>query len=173
MSFVLVLGGTIILAIQDWQLSTDNFIGDSMALLSAIFYAASLLLREHLRTKFETTKILLWSCTLGSLFTLPITLITEDRVFPYSALGWSAVIGLAILCQFVGQGLITYTLKKFSTGFVSLFLLLEPIITAMLAWLIFSERLNLINWLAFFVICLGIYLAIRERMRNPIVVKNT
>ncbi|MCF2146128.1 DMT family transporter [Desmonostoc muscorum LEGE 12446] len=162
-SLVLALGGTIIIGIKDWQVSADNFIGDGVALVSAVFYAASFVLRERLRTKFKTTNILLWSCTLGSLFTLPIVIITEDRVFPSSFSGWLAVICLAILCQVVGQGLVTYNLKKFSAGFVSLFLLLEPIIAAILAWAIFSEELSLINWLAFLVICAGIYLAKSEK----------
>ncbi len=162
-SLVLALGGTIVIGIKDWQVSADSFIGDGIALLSAIFYAASFLLREKLRTKFETTKILLWSCTLGCLFSFPVVLITQERVFPYTVSGWLAVICLGILCQVVGQGLLTYNLKKLSAGFVTLFLLLEPIIAALLAWAIFSEQLSLINWLAFFVICAGVYLAKSEK----------
>ncbi|MDZ8187345.1 MAG: DMT family transporter [Nostoc sp. ChiSLP02] len=169
-SLVLALGGTIVIGIKDWQVSADSFIGDSIALVSAVFYAGSFVVREQLRTKFKTTNILLWSCTLGSLFTLPIVLIAEDRVFPYSLSGWLAVICLAILCQVIGQGLVTYNLKKFPAGFVSLFLLLEPIVAAILAWAIFSEQLSLINWLAFFVICAGIYLAKSE---NPFVLTQT
>lgn len=159
MGLVLALGGTIVIEIEDWQASSDSFIGDAIALLSAVFYAGSFLVREHLRTKFEATTILLWSCTLGSLFTLPVVLITEDRVFPSSVSGWLSVICLALLCQVMGQGLLTYSLKRFSSGFVSLFLLLEPIITAIFAWAIFFEQLSLLNWLAFFVILAGIYLA--------------
>lgn len=161
-SIVLAFAGTIVIGIQDWQVSADSFIGDSIALVSAIFYAGSFLVREKLRMKFETTKILLWSCTLGSLFTFPIVLITEDRIFPYSVSGWIAVICLGVLCQVVGQGLLTYNLKKLSAGFVSLFLLLEPFITAMLAWVIFEQRLSLINCLAFLVICVCIYIAKTE-----------
>jgi drug/metabolite transporter (DMT)-like permease len=159
MGLVLALGGTIVIEIEDWQVSSDSFIGDAIALLSAVFYAASFLVIEQLRTKFEATTIQLWSCTLGSLFTLPVVLISEDRVFPSSVSGWQAVICLALLCQVIGQGLLSYSLKRFSSGFVSLFLLLEPLITAMLAWAIFFERLSLLNCLAFFVILTGIYLA--------------
>jgi drug/metabolite transporter (DMT)-like permease len=38
-------------------------------------------------------------------------------------------------------------------------LLFEPAITAFIAWIIFSEQLSLLNWLAFCVILIGIYLA--------------
>jgi drug/metabolite transporter (DMT)-like permease len=39
------------------------------------------------------------------------------------------------------------------------FLLLDPVITAILAWIIFAERLTPLNWLAFSVVLAGIYLA--------------
>jgi len=40
-----------------------------------------------------------------------------------------------------------------------MFLLLEPIITAILAWLVFDESLSPLNLLTFFVVLVGIYLA--------------
>ena len=52
-----------------------------------------------------------------------------------------------------------HTLKQFSAGFVSLFLLLEPILTAIFAWIIFSEKLNFLNWIAFTTVLVGIYFA--------------
>jgi drug/metabolite transporter (DMT)-like permease len=45
-----------------------------------------------------------------------------------------------------------------SSGFVALFLLLEPVITAILAGVLFSETLSLFNWFAFSVVLAGIYL---------------
>ena len=41
----------------------------------------------------------------------------------------------------------------------SLFLLLEPIITALLAWAIFGEHLSPSNWFAFIVVLVGLYLS--------------
>jgi drug/metabolite transporter (DMT)-like permease len=39
------------------------------------------------------------------------------------------------------------------------FLLVDPVITAILAWIIFSEELSPLNWLAFSVVLAGIYIA--------------
>lgn len=36
-------------------------------------------------------------------------------------------------------------------------------LSAILAWLIFAENLSLLNWLSFFVILLGIYLAVSNQ----------
>lgn len=103
---------------------------------------------------------MLWCCGLGTLLILPILLFSEDRIFPYSVRGWVFVISLAIVCQVLGQGLLAYSLKKFSSGFVSLVLLLESILVAIAAWVIFGERLSLFDLGAFLAILLGLYLAV-------------
>jgi drug/metabolite transporter (DMT)-like permease len=50
-------------------------------------------------------------------------------------------------------------MDRLSSGFVSVFLLLEPIISALLAWLIFVEHLSPLTWIGFAVVLGGIYLA--------------
>ena len=156
---VVALAGAIAIGLDDLQTAGDHLAGDIAALLSAMFYAGNLLIAEHLRTKFSATIILMWRCCIGSILILPLVLLAGDRVFPYSWQGWLAVIALAVICQAFGQGLLIHSLGRLSSGFVALFLLLEPVITAILAWMLFSERLSLLNWLAFSVVLAGIYLA--------------
>lgn len=155
----IALVGAIAIGLDDLQTAGDNLAGDIAALLSAMFYAGNLLIAEHLRTKFPATTILMWRCFIGSILILPLVLLAGDRVFPYSWQGWLAVIALAVVCQAFGQGLLIHSLGRLSSGFVALFLLLEPAIAAILAWMLFSERLSLFNWLAFSVVLVGIYLA--------------
>jgi drug/metabolite transporter (DMT)-like permease len=145
---------------QDWRINYDYFFGDSLAFISSIFYAGAFLAREKLRSKFSVGTILLWSSTLRLILSLPIVLLTEDKLFPSSYSGWLAVISLGVLVQVIGHGLLTYSLKKFSSRFVSTCFLLNPIFTAIFAWIIFSEQLSLLNCAAFLVVLVGIYLAI-------------
>jgi len=159
LGMAVALGGAIAIGMDDLQTAGDNFAGDIAALLSAMFYAANLLIAEHLRTKFPATTILMWRCFIGSILILPLVVLAGDRVFPNSWQGWLAVIALAVICQAFGQGLLIHSLGRLSSGFVALFLLLEPVITAILAWMLFSESLSLFNWLAFSVVLAGIYLA--------------
>jgi drug/metabolite transporter (DMT)-like permease len=159
LGMVVALSGAIAIGMDDLQTAGDNFAGDIAALLSAMFYAGNLLIAEHLRTKFPATTILMWRCFIGSILILPLVVVAGDRVFPYSWQGWLAVIALAVICQAFGQGLLIHSLGRLSSGFVALFLLLEPVITAIIAWMLFSESLSLFNWLAFSVVLAGIYLA--------------
>ena len=159
LGMAVALGGAIAIGMDDLQTAGDNFAGDIAALLSAVFYAANLLIAEHLRTKFPATTILMWRCFIGSILILPLVVLAGDRIFPNSWQGWLAVIALAVICQAFGQGLLIHSLGRLSSGFVALFLLLEPVITAILAWMLFSESLSLFNWLAFSVVLAGIFLA--------------
>jgi drug/metabolite transporter (DMT)-like permease len=156
---VIAISGSILIGLGDLQVASDNFTGDSLAILSAVFSAANLLTVEKLRAKFSATTILLWCSFFGALLTFPIVLLTEDVLFPYSWAGWLTIIAQALVCQVLGQSLQAYNLKGFSSGFVAVFLLLDPVITAILAWIIFGERLTSLNWLAFSVVLAGIYLA--------------
>lgn len=155
----IALAGAIALGLDDLAVSTNNLIGDAAALISAMFYAASFLIVEKLRIKFSSQTILLCRCLFGTIFMLPIVVIFENPIFPISWSGWFAVISLAVICEALGHGLVVYSLKKFSSSFVTIFLLIEPVITAVLAWIIFAEKLGFINWLALVVVLLGIYLA--------------
>ncbi len=156
---MLALIGVIALGYDDFLISTNGLIGDLAALCSAMFYSASFLLIEKLRNQFSSSTILTWRCFLGNIFIIPVVLTFDTQIFPISPLGWCAVIGLALISEAIGHGLVVYSLKHFSSGFVSLFMLLEPFITAVLAWFIFAEKLGIFNCLAFVIIMLGIYLA--------------
>ena len=69
------------------------------------------------------------------------------------------MLGLALLCQVVGQGLLIHYFKQCSASFVTLLMLLGPLMTALFAVLIFSEPLSGLNRLAFAIVLMGIYLA--------------
>jgi drug/metabolite transporter (DMT)-like permease len=155
----LAMGGALTIGIQDLQIAGDHVVGDVLALLSAVFYALNFLVSEKLRVKFSTATILLWSCFFRGCITFPIALFTEDQIFPSSLQGWLAVICLAVFCQIIGSGILIYSVKRFSSGFTSMFLLLEPIITTILAWILFAESFSPLNAITFFVVLVGIYLA--------------
>ncbi|WP_017663169.1 DMT family transporter [Baaleninema simplex] len=155
---VAVIGATFI-GFDDLQISAEHLLGDAIALVSAMLYGANLLLVESLRTKYPATTILLWRCSVGAMLVFPVAWLSEARLFPQTWEGWFAVAALAVICQALGQGLLVYSLKQFSSGFVAILLLLEPILTAIFAWAIFGEVLNWTNWIAFFVVLIGIYFA--------------
>ena len=157
------IGGAIGIGLEDLHISLNNLQGDLFSLVSVMLYSVYLLIVEKLRIEIDTTIILLWRCTVGAILLLPILIVVKDPIFPLSLNGWYSVIALSIVSQVIGQGLVAYTLKKVSSGLVALSFLLIPALSAILAWFIFAENLSLLNWFSFFIILLGIYLAISSQ----------
>ena len=153
--------GVLTIAYEDFSLAhVGSWHGDLLALLSAVFLGSYYLLVEQLRDRLEATTILLWRCGVGCLLLVPVICWQEGgQFFAHSWLGWMAAIGLGLICEGMGQRLLAACLDRLSSGFVSLFLLLEPLIGALLAWTFFGERLSRSDGIAFAIVLYGIYIA--------------
>ncbi|MBD2521315.1 DMT family transporter [Nostoc sp. FACHB-133] len=156
---VIALAGAIAFELNKVQFATDQILGDTLALLTAIFMATCMLLIERLRTRFSTATIMLWRCGVTTMFLVPVLPFLEDRLLPYSWTGWFFIIFQALFCQVLGQGLLAYSLSRISSSVVAVTLLLEPALASIFAWFIFSEQVGLFDWATFAVVLVGIYLA--------------
>ncbi len=164
---VIAIAGSMTLGLAELQKVDINLMGDAAALLSSICFAASLLILEKIRDKFSSSNILLWRCLIGTILVLPIVLLFEDNIFPTSRLGWIAVICMAAIGEMIGHGLLVYSVKFFPSSFVAISMLLEPIIAIILAWIIFSERLDGFTCLALALVLIGVYLSKDDVDRSP------
>jgi drug/metabolite transporter (DMT)-like permease len=156
---VLAILGAAVLGFEDFLVSHNGLLGDAAALGCAVLYATTYLILEYLQSRFSVETVLMWRCLVGALLTLPLVQIYEDQFFPPSLSSWLIVFSLAIVCEALGHGLTVYSLKSFSSTFVLIVFLLDPVIAAILAWILFSESLSLLNLVGFAVIIGGIYLA--------------
>ena len=160
LGMILAIIGGISIGWDDLQLGTEHLQGDGIALLSAALHGVNILTVGYLRDLGCTTdRVLLWRCAAGALMVMPIVYLTDLPLFPVSVEGWLTVIALALVCQTFGQGLLVFSLKQFSSSFVGIFALLKPIVTALLAWVIFAEDISVANSIALVLILTGIYLA--------------
>jgi drug/metabolite transporter (DMT)-like permease len=163
----IAITGAIILSLEDLNGLTDSLLGDFCALLSAVFLGTYFLMVEQLRNQISATVILLSRAIVGSLVLLPVAWFTEGKVVPTTGTALLAVLGLGMVCEGFGQRLLADTMDELSSSFISLFLLLEPIISAILAWLVFAEDLSPYTWVGFAVVLTGIYLS----MTSPATIK--
>jgi len=165
MGLAIAVGGAVTIGLGDWLqpkeelFGTMALVGDAAALLSSVFYAGSFLLVEKLRQRLTTSDILVWRCAIGLAIAVPVVWVIDDAMFPISTIGWLAVFGLAVFSEVIGHGLVVYSLKYFSSAFVTIVLLLEPAPAAAFAWFLFGEFLDPLNILGFILITIGIYLA--------------
>jgi drug/metabolite transporter (DMT)-like permease len=114
-----------------------------------------------LRGWFRTPMIMMWSGLVASAILLVIALLSGEQILALTLTGWLVVIGLAMVSQVGGQGLITFSLRHLPAPFSAVTLLLQPVVATFFAWLIFDEFLS--GWQAMggIVVLVGIWLARR------------
>lgn len=157
----LAMLGCGILMFTSLELGSRNIIGDVLGVATAMAYAAYQLSVARLSKRFDPLTIMAWS----SLITTPILVILAialgEPIWPGSAHGWGAVLALAIISHAGGQTCIAYGFAHLNSTFASTSLLLQPVVAALLAWVIFSEALGPLHIFGGLVVLGGIYLARR------------
>ena len=153
--------GVIILLGASVSISPQHVIGDLLGVTTAVFYGAYILTIGRLRRRFSTVTIMAWSGAGGSVALLIVTLISGESLLPPTLTGWLVLIGLALVSQTAGQSLIAWALAHLSAAFGSVTLLLQPVIAALIAWLLFAESLGLLQSVGGCVVLAGVFLARR------------
>jgi drug/metabolite transporter (DMT)-like permease len=157
----LSITGAVILASVEAPLQAGSLKGDLVALLAAALYAVYLLILGHARKTYATGTIMLWSSASAALIVLVFALAMEPALLPVTLTGWAIVIGLAWISHAFGQSLIIYALAWLPVTFSSLTLLIQPVVAAILAWLLLNEPLSALQMLGGATVIAGIYLAKR------------
>jgi drug/metabolite transporter (DMT)-like permease len=136
------LAGTAMLLRGDFQHSGSELLGDALGVVTAMFYAAYQLTVTRARQRASTARIMFVSGVVTAAILLPLALGSGERFLPASPAGWLPLVGLALIAQVGGQGLIAYAMAHLPATFSSVGLLLQPVVAAMLAWLVLSEALT-------------------------------
>ncbi len=140
--------------------------GDALGLAAALFYAAYLVGVGRLRARCSTAAVMTWSGVGASAGLLAAALLLGEDPLPPTARGWLLVAALALVTQVGGQTLIAYALAHLSLAFSAVSLLVQPVIAALLAWVLFGERLGALPVAGGVLILAGIALARLGTLRH-------
>ncbi len=157
----LALLGVIVLKGGPAAIGGGQLAGDATAIVAAIFYACYMLSLGHVRSRFSTLRIMIWTTFSAAVCMLPLAVFFESGMVPVTLFGWAMVLGLAFISHVGGQGLVTYALAYLPTAFSSLTLLLQPVVAAILAWLLLSEPIGLLQAVGGLIVLAGILIARR------------
>ncbi len=162
-ALLVAMSGAALLVGASFQLSLDRVAGDGLSLLSGLFYGAYILSVGHLRSRVSTAWLMVVGGAAGAVLALAAALILGETIFPATPAGWAVVIGLALLGQVAGQGLIAWGLAHVPSTLGAIVLLVQPMVAASLAWSLFGERLGPQEALGGMAVLLGIHLARRAQ----------
>ncbi len=160
-ALVMALGGAVLVVGSSFALTHRHVVGDLLGLATAVFYAGYLLSVKHARAHQSTGRVMLWTSLTACPVLWVVAAISSERLVPLRPTGWATVIGLALVSQIGGQGLIAYALAHLPASFSSVSLLVQPVVAALLAALILAEPLSALQAVGGIVVLAGIAVASR------------
>lgn len=116
-----------------------SHLGDLWALGGALCFAAYLLLVARLRRRFGAATVMLWSSASGAVMLAALAMALGETLLPAGIGGWAALLSLGLAVHVVGQGLTAASLGRLPVGASSPVLLLQPAISALVAWPLLGE----------------------------------
>lgn len=151
--------GVVVLKGGPQALGGGDIRGDGLAVFAALLYAGYILLLGRARMRFSTSVIMLCSTTTAALAVLPFALATDPAFLPITLAGGAVLCALSWVSQAGGQSFIAWALAFLPATFSSLTLLLQPVVAALLAWLILDEALSWAQSLGGLIVLAGIWIA--------------
>jgi len=146
---------------------TDTPLGIALAIGGAIAFAAYLLLVRASDARYTTLAVIARTYPLATVLLALAALAAHDRIPPLSAhLAWGGILAMALGSQLFGHSALNAAVRSLSATLVGVTTLLEPVIAAVAAALVFGERPAPFTALGALVILTGIGLAIRDETRT-------
>lgn len=160
-----LIGALILILSKDHSgFGTDTRLGDLFILINSISYGTYLVVVKPLMRKYEPLTVIKWVFTFGVLIVLPIG-------FPqFNEIEWSTLpshiwwgIGYVVICTtFLAYLFNIYALKKVNPSVVSIYIYLQPLLSAMFALWRGVDTIDLTKIVSTALIFGGVYLVSRK-----------
>lgn len=135
----LALFGAALIISADFILHPRFGVGDVMAIFTGFFYGCYFLLTEKSRKKFDSFSHI-WFVGVGaSLALFVINLVLGYRLTGYNTQSWLVFLASAIVSQVVGYTALAYALGHLPATIVAPTMILQPVVTTLLAIPFFGE----------------------------------
>lgn len=166
------LGTTVALSGLVILLGTDTFAkmrfdkGFILALVSGMLYATYMIVSKTVLNHVKIVSFMTLSMGVSSVYLLIICFVFQEPLWHFSGTVWSVLAVQGIICQLLGWLTLSYAVQKMDAQRVSLGLLSQGIITALIAWLFIGEKISLQMIIGGLVILTGIGLTFRRKVTN-------
>jgi drug/metabolite transporter (DMT)-like permease len=156
----LAIAGMFVLVGPNFAAGGRAFLGDVLGALTAVFYGSYFLaIKEARDARASTARLMAWSTTITAAALLPIAPLFPQPFLPASGGGWAVLLGLALVTQVLGQGLIAYAFAHLPASLSSVSLLIQPVMAALFAWVLFGEAIGPVQFTGAAIVLAGIWIA--------------
>jgi drug/metabolite transporter (DMT)-like permease len=159
---VVALAGAIIIADGGFRLSRSALLGDSLALLGAVFVSGYIIIGRYVRKQLDLVSYVFITYASAAVFLILVASLSAGGM----AYGTFSNLGLMILHGLVSSGvghtLYNWMLQYTSSTFVSVATLGEPLIASIMVFLFFSETPTVQTVVGGVIVILGLLVFSRE-----------
>lgn len=152
-----LLGMAFIVGSGGWRELNFNH-GDLLCIGASMFYAAYLLTTQKARVANDTLTFMTVSVVAGTLLLLILNLCLGLPLTGFSARSWWALVGLGLISHLAGWLAINYALGHLKASAVSVSLLGQAVVTALLSIPLLGEVLGFTQTVGGLLVLSGIYL---------------
>jgi len=147
----IIVGGN---AIQELRFN----LGDLLAIGASFLYASYMLITQKARAKIDTLSLNLFTMLACIIILLPVIVLLEQPLTGFSVQTWLALVGLGLVPQLIGWLAINYAMGHLPAARVSVTLLGQSVITAILGIIFLNELLSPTDITGGLMVLVGIYL---------------
>ena len=138
-SIPLAFLGAALIAYGDWTGSPGSLLGNGLAVLGAVTVALYQVIGRGLRDALPLNAYVLGVWGTAALALAALSRGAGVLLGGYPTRTWAVFLALAVVPTLGGHGLVNKSLRAVPAPTVGLFLLGEPVIASLLAWLLFRE----------------------------------
>jgi drug/metabolite transporter (DMT)-like permease len=162
---ITLLGAALIMG-TDFILHPRFGIGDAMAVCTGVFYGGYFLFTERSRLHFDPVSHI-WLVGLGASVSLFIVnLVLQYPMTGYPAQTWLVFLATAVVSQLIGYVSLAYALGHLPASVVSPTMILQPIVTTLLAIPLLGEIPTMWQGVGGTIALVGIYLVNQSHQRS-------
>lgn len=160
--------GIIVIVGTDYINHPTLGMGDFLSLVAALGYAGFFLATQKCRVKLGVLSSFWISATAGAIFLLPFCLALGQPLTGYSSLTYWNFLGLAVITQVGGYSAINYALGHLPATLVSIVVLMQPVVTAILAALLVNQPIEPNQIIGGMFVLSGVIIVSRSRSRTRV-----
>jgi len=164
------LTGAVLIMGTDFILHPRFGIGDVMATFTGFFYGGYYLFTEKSRAYFNPT-VHIWMVGIGASLTLFIVnIIMRHPITGFDTRTWIVFLSTALVSQLIGYMALAYALGHLPASIVAPTMVLQPVLTTILAIPLLGEIPNIWQGIGGVVALIGIYIvnySHQNRIREP------
>ena len=162
--FIALMGAVLIMG-TDFILHPRFGVGDAMALFTGFFYGGYFLFTQKSRTTFDPVVHIFFVGVGASLSLFTINMILGNPFFGFNRNTWLIFLASAIVSQLIGYTSLAYALGHLPASIVSPTMILQPVVTTLLAIPLLAEIPTPWQGLGGAIALVGIYLVNQSHLR--------